>query len=347
MFKYGDTKAAEALLSLLGELEARKVTGNDAIGKISDTFSNFSPLALKWSMRILDKNLRVGVDTLYNKVFEGSYEDFSMHLCESWEGEFINGWYAQPKYDGMRAACLSLVDGEKMEYKFCSRKGKPIFGTDNIVAELQSISNTLYLDGELFSKNFDNTVHHARTESAKATSLNYHVFDAITPEEWQAKKTPDYATRLKRLEALRGLKYIKVVPNSVVDYAKASPAMLVDKYIADGYEGAVFKDPTSVYAWKRRSTWLKGKKMHTLDLKIVDMEEGTGRLRGTMGAILVDYKGVVSKVGTGFTDDQRKYFWNLHCSGDSVGMVLEINAQEITKDGKLRFPAFVRERKDK
>jgi len=343
LISMSDTKAAEQLVQLLDKLQNRILTGNDAIYETTALLSKFSPLARKWALRIIDKNLRVGVDTTFHKMYPTAYVNFNLQLCDAWTDEYINGWYAQPKFDGIRAICIPSGDS----YIFLSRKGKPVFGTENVITDLKSKNVDLYLDGELFSKNFDETIHNTRTETAKKTNLIFYAFDALTKVEWDTKKTASYSTRVDRLSVLDGLKYVQPVSYTVVDYKTNPPASIIDKHIADGYEGAVFKDPKSSYEWKRRSTWLKGKKMHTFDLQILGAEEGTGRLSGTLGALLVDYNGIMSKVGTGFDDEQRSDLWALHTSNKLCGLIVEVNAQEITKDGKLRFPAFVRMRPDK
>jgi DNA ligase-1 len=91
--------------------------------------------------------------------------------------------------------------------------------------------------------------------------------------------------------------------------------------------------------------------MQSCDCKIIGFEEGTGRLQGTLGAILIDYKGNEVKVGSGYSDQDRKYIWD---NKDSLlGRVIEVQYFEETQNQKddglsLRFPVFLRIRtKDK
>ena len=65
-----------------------------------------------------------------------------------------------------------------------------------------------------------------------------------------------------------------------------------------------------MYVWGRTWNLMKVKKFTSLDLEVVDMEEGSGRLSGTLGAIHVRYKdGNIVKVGSGFSDEERKLYW--------------------------------------
>lgn len=60
---------------------------------------------------------------------------------------------------------------------------------------------------------------------------------------------------------------------------------------------------------------VKVKPIHTLDLAVIGVQEGTGRHRGRMGALLIAYRDwngryvLASKVGTGFTDLERTWWW--------------------------------------
>ena len=95
---------------------------------------------------------------------------------------------------------------------------------------------------------------------------------------------------------------------------------------------------------------MKVKRFYTMDLPIVGVEEGTGRLEGTLGALILDYKGNHVRVGSGFTDDQRTAIWR--DVDNTVGCLCEVKYKEISKDKNtwlesLQFPVFVRLRKDK
>ena len=69
--------------------------------------------------------------------------------------------------------------------------------------------------------------------------------------------------------------------------------------------------------------------MDTLDLEVIGFEEGSGRLAGTLGAILVRYKeGNVVKVGSGSSDSMRSEIWANQ--SDWLGSICEIQYFEET-----------------
>jgi DNA ligase-1 len=118
--------------------------------------------------------------------------------------------------------------------------------------------------------------------------------------------------------------------------------------VAGGYEGIMIKDPEAGYECKRSVAWLKLKPFIEVSLEIVDVEEGTGRNVGRLGAIVCqgvdDGKTIRVNVGSGFSDSDRDNYW---ASRDSLlGQIVEVRADAVTQnqDGSysLRFPRFLR-----
>lgn len=85
-----------------------------------------------------------------------------------------------------------------------------------------------------------------------------------------------------------------------------------------------------------------------VSLEVVDVEEGTGRNVGRLGALVCSGtdlgKAITVNCGSGFSDGDRDSFWaNRHLL---PGQIVEIRADAITmnQDGSysLRFPRFLR-----
>ena len=85
--------------------------------------------------------------------------------------------------------------------------------------------------------------------------------------------------------------------------------------------------------------------MKTIDVQCIDVFEGEGKNVGMLGGIIVDVNGVMCRVGSGFTDDEKRYYWKN--KNEIVGKIVEIQYQQKTNDGSLRFPVFLRVRDDK
>jgi DNA ligase-1 len=145
---------------------------------------------------------------------------------------------------------------------------------------------------------------------------------------------------------------IGIVPQIEVDLDTAVGEMqFVDfnkEALKNKYEGIMIKDLDAKYVCKRHVAWLKQKPFIEVSLEITDVEEGTGKNEGRLGALVCsgvdDGKTIVVNVGSGFTDDQRIEFW---ADRDSLpGQIVEVRADAITQnqDGtySLRFPRFLR-----
>ena len=109
----------------------------------------------------------------------------------------------------------------------------------------------------------------------------------------------------------------------------------------------MIKDPKSYYECKRSTSWLKSKPVIEVSLEVINYEEGTGRNKGKLGAVIAqgedNGKFFKLNIGSGFTDQQREEFWINR--EDLIGKIIEIKADSISKsqdndNWSLRFPRF-------
>ena len=80
-----------------------------------------------------------------------------------------------------------------------------------------------------------------------------------------------------------------------------------------GFEGLMIKPNNNYYECKRSHAWLKIKPFIEVTLKVIDIQEGTGKHEGKLGAFSVegedDGKFFSLSVGSGLTDEQRDMYW--------------------------------------
>ena len=81
------------------------------------------------------------------------------------------------------------------------------------------------------------------------------------------------------------------------------------------------------------------------DVPCTGIFEGTGKYEFSAGGIYVDFNGVQVKVGTGFSDRDRKKMWE--DQDHYIGLISEIEFKEKTKNGSMRQPRFKGWRLDK
>jgi DNA ligase-1 len=233
-------------------------------------------------------------------------------------------------------------------------------------------SRRLVLDGEAISldetgrpRAFQDTA--SRAASRDGTGLTAYFFDLLLAD------SDDLLDRPLRERVARMSKLVpepNLVPRLVTADAAEAQAFL-DDTLHSGHEGVVVKSLDSPYsAGRRGSAWVKVKPVHTLDLVVLAVEEGSGRRRGWLsnihlGALDPATGGFVmlGKTFKGMTDEmlrwQTERFTELMTDRDDwVVHVRPEQVVEIAFDGvqrssrypggvALRFARVVRYRDDK
>jgi DNA ligase-1 len=232
------------------------------------------------------------------------------------------------KFDGIRA----LIFKKGGRQKVVTRYGHVI------PFELFDIPDGIY-DCEVWKpgKNFDTASGEIRKGDLRGAVIE--VFDYLTWDEWKSRETPPLKERRARLEKIKFEKPLTItdawIGETPEDVEKAFKIA-----VKKGMEGIMIKELDSKYVWGRGGGWYKYKKIDYEDAEIIGFEEGTGRLEGSLGALIVRLKdGRTTKVGTGFTDEERAEIWKN--KKKYIGKWIEVAFQEKAKKA-LRMPRFVR-----
>ena len=362
-FPLSEKESWKEFFVVLDECASRDVTGNAAIDRVHACFSSVKPEDEAWMRKILKKHLAIGASTkTVNKVFPGLIPTFEVALAQKFEEKRLKGKTTvavEPKLDGIR--CFGIVEGG--EAHLYARSGKLITNfNDTIGNELSMLPDGCY-DGEIMGEDFVALMRQAYRKDNVITEGTYlALFDYLPITEWKTRKAQmTCGERYKELvmrvrgtsadDIARGYpptrkpKYLKVVQRfySNADYTEIKN--LHDKFVLEGFEGAMVKDLTAPYKFGRGPEVMKLKAFHDVDLKIEKLLEGTGKHSGKLGSVAVDYLGVEVQVGSGFSDEFRETIWE---DPDSfIGRMIEVRYQEVTPDGSLRFPTFVCFRNDR
>ena len=331
-------------------------TGTDEVIANVQAFISNQPIEMRgFYIALFTKSLRLGcAATTVNKVFgKGFIPQFECMLAENYfdNANKVMGkdFTATLKLDGIRALIIKDSSG----INIYSRQGQLIEGLTDIMQELSRHPFERYvLDGELLITDTDGV---ASKEQYKATTkivrkdgekqgITFWAFDFLPLNEFhQQESATPYSQRRKALEStFERLQYTKILPSLYSGNDTNKITELLNNVRSDGEEGIMVSLNDAPYEFKRTKNLLKVKTMQDCDLKIVGFEEGQGRLLGTLGRLNVDYKDNVLGVGSGFTDEQREYFWN---NQDALlGRTVSVQYFEETqdKDGvhSLRFPVF-------
>lgn len=358
-----DGEFADDTFELLSRLSTRDVTGSSAKVMLQEEINNLSIQSRKVFKMVLQKSLDAGCGaSTFNKVEKGFIPSFDCMLAHKFEEHRVKTWpqAVEPKYDGVRVL-VSVTLNDEPRVEFFSRTGKAFHNFDHLSAQLVALAkiyskkvghegntgNHIIFDGEIESGSFNKTVGEVRRKDEPALDAVYQLFHATTNADFQSGKSETHykAARLalqicfEEFEKERVGKFINLVPcywvNNVEEIYKYYRAIR-----SKGGEGVIVKSPSVPYVNRRNHGWMKIKANETVDVKVLDMEAGSGKYEGMLGALVVDYKGVEVNVGSGLSDDQRIEFWNEQ--DEYIGKVVEISYHEETPDGSLRHPVFER-----
>lgn len=311
-------------------------------------------------IKLLSKTLRLGVTAkTVNKVIPG--------LIPEWEVQQAFPIDRYPLSPGVEFWLTQKLNGVRATwYNGClvARSGIPYDGLEHITSALVSLDDDAVLDGELTLGNkpdgmSDNEAFRIATGLVNAgdgidkTAICFTVFDRIPRDDFE-NATPKvlYSARrigLAELAEKLDSNCVHVLPVLYHGTDQGKIDELLARMVREDKEGLMVNLDVPYQRTRHRGI-LKVKRFYTMDLPIVRCEEGSGRLKDMLGAFVLSYRSNEVKVGSGFTDEQRRSYWEHRY--DLQGMLCEVKYKEISRDKKtrlesLQFPVFVRLRMDK
>ena len=340
----------------------RERTGHAARDLIIDLMSSAKKDQWNdWYRRILIKDLRCGVsEKTVNNVAKRMDLEFRVpifscmlaHDGAKHPKKIKGDCLVEYKYDGVRVIAI-VKNGKATLY---SRNGKIFHNFPHIENALsKSEYNNIVFDGEVMSDDFQALMKQVYRKSGAQTDDAYlALFDILPLKEFNEGKSK--LSSIERKKELNKLSKsfenaIKLVDDEVINFDEKNGqdkfASMNKEALEKGFEGLMIKPNDNYYECKRSHAWLKIKPFIEVTLKIIDIQEGTGKHSGKLGAFHVegndDGKFFSLSVGSGLTDEEREKFWG---SKDKlIGRLVEIRADAITQsiEGEhysLRFPRF-------
>ena len=332
-------------------------TGRDEDIVYVQQFLSVQPKEDLWFYEgMITKTLKIGMDKKSaNRAIEG--------LIETWEVQLGSGYDKLKLKDGELFFISQKENGNRSSYyngKLISRQGKEFKGLQHIINDIEcALGNQYFVDGELIRKNVDNLSDGENfrigtgiinSDAETKEEIKLVIFDLVPAEEYKSKKfVTKYSKRKQDLLLLQekikenNLQNIEIVPMFYEGTDQTQIMKWLDYAVEHGMEGCmVNKDKP--YAAKRTTDLCKVKRFSEYDLEVVDVLEGDGRLKGTLGALVVAYKGNTVNVGSGYTDEDRAYLW-AH-KDELIGRVIAVKFKEETQDKKtglysLQFPTYL------
>lgn len=348
---------------LIERLHTRELSGDEAKREVKSYMEYLNEDHQDMFRGIINKDLRLdlGVRSI-NKVWPGlipsikggGSEKPAIPLCNNLKPEkLVYPVLCSIKHDGVRGRCFNG--------KILSRSYKPINGMDHIEAELEKYP--FDLDGELMipGGQFDSTSGLVRNLEPVPEAI-LMVFDADLP----GGKYERFLSLFSQLQGNSNTCPIKLIQQRTINNYEE----LMEYYhnmVEAGHEGIVICPRDGEY--EDRRCWWRLVPLKSADCSVIGFEEGKGKLVGSLGKIVVDYKGHECRVGSGFkiipwnelpkskrqrmngpaiqvyTRMVRDYIWTHQ--DEFMGKIAECQFKEETKDGSMRQPTFKCWRDDK
>lgn len=322
-------------------------------------------------IQLLSKTLRLGVTAkTVNKAIPS--------LIPEWEVQQAYPIEKYPLKPGTEFWLTQKLNGTRATYyrgRLYARSGVPYEGLGHIERELELLGGSdVVFDGELTLLHrdglSDNEAFRIATgiinsDAAEKPEICYTVFDIVYTPEFEDPDRPSdlqmpYSRRRKLIDFFIDNEplhldsgdfapaYVSFLPVLYHGTDQSQIDILLDQMVREDKEGLMVNLDVP-YQRKRHRGILKVKRFYSMDLPIIGIEQGSGRLAGKLGAFVLDYKGNEVRVGSGFSDEQRTEFWEAR---DLIGTLCEVKYKEISYDKKtgqesLQFPVFVGLRTDK
>ena len=273
-----------------------------------------------------------------SELVEGGILPMLAHKFRDHGEKVVYPCFVQPKLDGHRCTTQIEPDGTVTLW---SRTRKPITGVPHITDAVQRLRlpADTRLDGELYTHayrdRFEELSHFIRQEipTEGHEVVQYHVFDAAQPGGFEDRYT-GLQNRLKSAGPIQLVETVRVVDEDELMLA-------FERFLAEGYEGAIIRNANGLYVNKRSSDLLKLKTFDDAEFEVVGVKEGKGKLQGhgiftckteTGAQFDAKKKGALAELSKYYQHPERY-----------IGKQLTVQFQGFTKKNHVpRFPVALR-----
>ena len=346
---------------MLDDFNERNMTGHSAIEAMNRFIKDYEAWA-DLIYQIIDRNLETRATvTLINRVnpkFIPTFDVALAHDAAKVKGVdiFDGTWFVSRKLDGVR--CICFIHGD--DIRFFSRNGKEFLTLGKVADEIRRLGITdLVLDGELClmnedgSDDFQGILKQIQRKDHTIENPRYQIFDILQAGEFAGdESSPLFSTRIECREKWLGdlssstilemLPQVRIKDEDVLEELKSQSK-------DSNWEGLIARKDTP-YSSGRSKHMLKIKEFFDDEYVVTGLIMGPQRVivegkeieEQMLSAVTINHKGSQVQVGSGFTIDQRRnYYQN---TSELLGMTINVQYFEETTDqhgnNSLRFPVF-------
>jgi DNA ligase-1 len=378
----GTTEFGVADLRFMEHLSNRVFTGSEASNRLAGHAAALNAegrdlLAMMVSRKLGKTN--VG-ETMALKTWPGLFFTVPYQRCSLLDAKArerfgkLKRFYVQTKADGSFAYVVKRLNGsvdvitrqgskypqwfaEKLAYGLAP--GKVLVG-ELLVDETQFVEGngdtTYHLDRKTANGLLNSALKDGEKFDLSKYSVRMEAWDLLTQQEFEdGKSNRSYEERLDNLhyevDKLEN-KQVTIIFTEVVSSLEEAFA-IYQEHLQRGLEGCIIKDPASLWKDGTAKDMVKLKIKFQVEMRVTGVYEGEGKAAGMLGGIYIQSEdGLIEcACGSGFSDAQRKQYWDYP---ELIGnAVVTVEANDITqarddrKKPSLSLPIFVEIRADK
>lgn len=289
-------------------------------------------------------DVHISSESFFNPMLAYTIEAAKFDV-EKWLNIHSEGLIIDPKLDGQRMVTTAT--------NHLSRKGRNIPAANNIALSLAKFFENhpnIVLDGELYNHSYCEDFQGLMSLTRKTDitdddwviidrDLEYHLYDIKDLD----KPNMNAFMRKQLLDSFKS-EFVNTKVH-VVDWRMANRIegykALLDKNLADGYEGSIIRLPRSIYENKRSKNLLKVKLFEDAEFTIVDILPGVGNRTSMAGSIkVIDY---ITKIEfNAGIKGSWEYATSLLINKDNyIGLKATIKFFGKSNEGVPRFPILI------
>lgn len=355
-----------SLYTLLEALHLRKITGTEALDSVLQFIEQYPDYETE-ILNIIDKDLKIRIDaSTINKVFKKLIPTFDVALANDYwkvvdRVDFEKDtWFASRKIDGVR--CIIIEEnGEPTFYSRQGRKYETLGVLAKAITRIPDWANFVF-DGEIClvdangDEDFSSVMKEIRKKGHVIRSPRFKVFDILSKKEFiEGQGKAKFSNRIDLLQQMKGLAKEYNVENffDVIDQTEIRDQQhlmeLAAKATSSGWEGLILRKDVP-YKGKRSNDMLKVKNFHDAEYVVTGIDTGPFRYivngqettEEMLTAVHIEHKGYKVSVGSGFTIDQRKYYFAN--PDEIIGATIKVKYFQETSNKQggisLRFPTI-------
>lgn len=352
----GKLEDVGAIFHVVYLLDARQRTGHAAIDTLKELQSDLSPeyAELLRYVVLKDARINVGAKTI-NKVWKNLIVDIPYQRCSLLDEKVIeriektDRVLVQLKADGVFAVLtpqgMFTRNGSKFPELFVNNFSK--IRNSAVCYEGEVVWYSDDSDKPL-TREVSNGLTNSVVQGGEIGSSYYPVFmiwNALPVPDWQNGECDiAYKNRFARVVAdVRNANShnVRVIPTTKVSGIQQVMS-INSNYLKDGYEGVIVKFPDSGWKYNTSKDCIKVKVEVEVDMRIISVEEATGKNAGMVGRINVESSDGKVWCGVNATGpaSERKKFWNNR--NEMVAQVITCKANDLLEsDSKEGYSLFL------